>query len=232
MTQQPVTWQAIQNEALRRIREREWKPGEMIPHEAELATELGCARATVNRALRELAAAGFIERRRKAGTRVALNPVRKAIFDIPIIRRDVEGRGAVHGYRLLERTFAAAPAPVTDRLRLPARTRLLHVAALHLADGAPFCLEDRWLNPAAAPGVEEADLSAVSANEWLVRNITLTGGGIEFFAMPADARLAAILACAAGAALFAIDRTTWTGATPITAVRLAYAPGYRMVTAI
>jgi len=229
---QPVTWQTIQNEALRRIREREWKPGEMIPHEADLAAELGCARATVNRALRELAAAGFLERRRKAGTRVALNPVRKATFDIPIIRRDVEGRGAVHGYRLLERSSAPAPAPVTTKLRLPARTRLLRVSALHLADGAPFCLEDRWVNPVAVPGIEAADLSAVSANEWLVRNVTLSGGGIEFFAMPADARLAAVLACEEGAALFAIDRTTWTGATPITAVRLTYAPGYRMVTAI
>lgn len=229
---QPVTWQTIQNEALRRIREREWKPGEMIPHEADLAAELGCARATVNRALRELAAAGFLERRRKAGTRVALNPVRKATFDIPIIRRDVEGRGAVHGYRLLERSSAPAPAPVTTKLRLPARTRLLRVSALHLADGAPFCLEDRWVNPAAVPGIEAADLSAVSANEWLVRNVTLSGGGIEFFAMPADARLAAVLACEEGAALFSIDRTTWTGATPITAVRLTYAPGYRMVTAI
>ena len=229
---QPVTWQTIQNEALRRIREREWKPGEMIPHEADLAAELGCARATVNRALRELAAAGFLERRRKAGTRVALNPVRKATFDIPIIRRDVEGRGAVHGYRLLERSSAPAPAPVTTKLRLPARTRLLRVSALHLADGAPFCLEARWVNPAAVPGIEAADLSAVSANEWLVRNVTLSGGGIEFFAMPADARLAAVLACEEGAALFAIDRTTWAGATPITAVRLTYAPGYRMVTAI
>lgn len=232
MTQQPVTWQAIQNEALRRIRDREWKPGQMIPHEADLAEELGCARATVNRALRELAAAGFLERRRKAGTRVALNPVRKATFDIPIIRRDVEGRGARHGYRLLERAPRAAPAAVSARLRLPPKTRLLRVAALHLADGAPFCLEDRWLNPEAVPGLEAADLSAVSANEWLVQNVTLSGGGIEFFAMPADARLAALLACAEGAALFAIDRTTWSGATPITVVRLTYAPGYRMVTAI
>ena len=229
---QPVTWQTIQNEALRRIREREWKPGEMIPHEADLAAELGCARATVNRALRELAAAGFLERRRKAGTRVALNPVRKATFDIPIIRRDVEGRGAVHGYRLLERSSAPAPAPVTTKLRLPARTRLLRVSALHLADGAPFCLEDRWVNPDAVPELETADLAAVSANEWLVQNVTLSGGGIEFFAMPADGRLADILGCAEGAALFAIDRTTWAGATPITAVRLTYAPGYRMVTAI
>ncbi len=174
---QPVTWQTIQNEALRRIRDREWKPGQMIPHEANLAEELGCARATVNRALRELAAAGFLERRRKAGTRVALNPVRKATFDIPIIRHDVEGRGAKHGYRLLDRAMRTTPAEISEKLRLPPKTRLLHIAALHLADGAPFCLEDRWVNPDAVPELETADLAAVSANEWLVQNVTLSGGG-------------------------------------------------------
>jgi GntR family histidine utilization transcriptional repressor len=229
---QPVTWQTIQNEALRRIREREWKPGEMIPHEAALAEELGCARATVNRALRELAAAGFLERRRKAGTRVALNPVRKAIFDIPIIRQDVEGRGAAHGYRLLEHAEEAAPAAIASMLRLPARARLLHVAALHLADAAPFCFEERWINPQAVPDLAKADFAALSANEWLVQNVTLSGGGIAFFALPADDRLAALLACEKGAALFAVERTTWAGAVPITAVQLTYAPGYRMTTGI
>lgn len=229
---QPVTWQTIQNEALRRIRDREWKPGEMIPHEADLAEELGCARATVNRALRELAAAGFLERRRKAGTRVALNPVRKATFDIPIIRHDVEGRGARHGYRLLEQGEEAPPAEIAQLLRLPAAARLVHVAALHLADDAPFCFEDRWINPQAVPGLETADFNSLSANEWLVQNVTLSGGGIEFFAVAADARLAGLLACDRGAALFTVERTTWAGATPITAVRLVYAPGYRMTTAI
>jgi GntR family transcriptional regulator, histidine utilization repressor len=47
---------------------------------------LGCARATVNRALRDLAEAGLLERRRKGGTRVPLTPVRKATFEIAIIR--------------------------------------------------------------------------------------------------------------------------------------------------
>lgn len=227
-----ITWQAIQAEALRRIRDREWKPGEAIPHEAALAEEFGCARATVNRALRELAKAGLLERRRKAGTRVPLNPVRKATFEIPIIRQDVEARGLAHGYRLLERNEAAAPKEVLARLRLPARTRLLHVAALHLADDAPFCIEDRWINPATVPELGGADFSAVSANEWLVQNAAFSGGDIEFFALPAEAWHASLLGCAEGAALFAIERTTWAGARPITAVRLAYAPGYRMRTAI
>jgi formimidoylglutamate deiminase len=84
------SWQAVQDEVRRRIAERVWRPGAFIPHEADLAREFGCARATVNRALRELAEEGLLDRRRKAGTRVAVNPIRRARFDIPVIRDEIE----------------------------------------------------------------------------------------------------------------------------------------------
>ena len=226
-----ISWQWVEAEALRRIRARIWAPGERIPDEADLALEFGCARATVNRALQELAQAGWLERKRKAGTRVALIPVRKATFEIPIIRRDIEGQGKRPGYRLLGQTTALPPAAVRSSLHLHDGTALIHLTALHLADDTPFCLEDRWLNP-ATPGLTGADFATISANEWLVQNTAFSGGGIEFFALPADTDTARILCCPQGAALFAIDRTTWAGATPITAVRLTYAPGYRMVSAI
>jgi len=221
-----LTWQAVQAEALRRIRSREWPPGERIPDEADLATELGCARATVNRALRDLAEAGLLERRRKAGTRVPVNPVRKATFEIPIIRQDIESRGLVPGYRLLAQDMA--PAPPDLARNLPRDARLVRLRALHLADGAPFCLEDRWINPLTAPGILVADFTSISANEWLVQNTAFTGGDIAFGAVTADTATAESLSCAPGAALFTIDRTTRSGEALITSVRLSYAPGYRM----
>lgn len=227
-----ITWQTVQAEALRRIRSREWPPGTRIPDEEVLARELGCARATVNRALRDLAEAGLLERRRKAGTHVALTPVRKATFEIPIIRQDIESRGQVAGYRLLSRTHGPADPGICTALALPEGTALLRVEALHLADGGAFCFEDRWINPLAAPGVFEADLTSISANEWLVRHTAFSGGDIEFGATLADRRLAQVLACPQGAALLEMHRTTWAGTLPITAVRLVYAPGYRMRTAI
>ena len=63
---------------------RSWGRGVAIEGVAidELAAEFGCARSTVNRALRELAEAGFLERRRKAGTRISPDPVRKATLKI------------------------------------------------------------------------------------------------------------------------------------------------------
>jgi GntR family histidine utilization transcriptional repressor len=221
-----ATWQAIRAEALRRIRAGDWPPGERIPDEADLAAEFGCARATVNRALRDLAEAGLLERKRKGGTRVPVTPVRKATFEIAIIRQDVEGRGQVHGYRLLEDRLGAPPAPVRAALRMPGPAQMRRVTALHLADGAPFCLEDRWLEPQVAPpGVA---FEAISANEWLVRNVPYSGGTIAFLARPADASAAEALGCAAGDALLAVERTTFREDAPITFVRLTYAPGHRV----
>ena len=49
---------------LTRIRENIWPPGANLPGEIELAKEFGCARATVNRAMRELVDEGILERHR------------------------------------------------------------------------------------------------------------------------------------------------------------------------
>ena len=56
------SWESVKAEAMRRITERIWRPGELIPNEEDLASEFGCARATVNRAMQELAEAGLVER--------------------------------------------------------------------------------------------------------------------------------------------------------------------------
>lgn len=235
MNQSPQTahtWQSIRAEVLRRIRAREWPPGSMIPNEADLAIELGCARATVNRALRDLAEAGVLDRRRRAGTRVAATPVRRAVLQIPVIRDEVAALGQAYGYRLLSRKLATPPPSVAATLALPENEAALHVRALHLSGAHPFVIEDRWITPAAAPGILDADLSQVSANEWLVRNAPFTGGTLSFGAVSADDGLAALLGCLPGTALLRLDRTTSDGTQIVTAAALTYHAGYRLQTTI
>lgn len=227
------SWQAIRDEVLRRIHAREWAAGARIPAEADLAVEFGCARATVNRALRDLAESGFLERRRRAGTRVAAHPVRKARFDIPVIRREVEDRGGAYAHVLLERARAAPPPGVRGQMRLPpGGPQLLHLRSLHLSDGRPHAYEDRWVNTAAAPGILKADLARQSANEWLVAHLPVTGGDYVIAAENAGAEVAELLDCAAGAAILVVERLTLNGGEPVTFVRLHHAPGHRVQTAI
>ena len=225
-----ITWQNIQTELLRRISERVWLPGELVPKEVELAIEFGCARATVNRAMREMANSGILSRKRKAGTRVAINPVRKATLDIPVIRLDIENRGASYRYLLLSSDIRKPPPFIANRLTLGVDNELLHLMAIHFSDNQPFVYEERWVNPKAVPEILDADLSIESANEWLVHNALFTSGDISFSASGATQSEADVFGVSAGTALFVVERLTWLGTIPITSVRLSYSPGFKMYT--
>ncbi len=186
----------------------------------------------MNRALQGLADSGLLERRRKAGTRVALDPVRKATLEIPITRIEVEAAGAAYLFDILELRRTRLPASVAKAMQLEGSFDALHIRGLHRADEQPFLYEDRWVNLDAVPEFAQADFAAISPNEWLVRNQPFTRGDISFLAENASATQAKALDTDEGVALFAIERITWNDAAPITFVRLAYRPGYRMTTEI
>ena len=222
-------WQDVRDEALRRIRSRAWAPGALIPNEADLAQELGCARATVNRALRALAEEGWLDRRRKAGTRVALAPQRRAQLAIPLIRRQIEARGQRFTHRILARSSEGMPSHVLALLGLAAPgPQAMHVRTLYCADGTAFALEDRWVNLAMVPEIATADLDAHDPNEWLVRNAPFAHGILDCSAAPASAQEAVQLGCAPDAPLMILERRTYGPGAPVTYVRMAHAPGHRI----
>ena len=229
MTTARSSYRAIRDEISRRIASRVWLPGALIPGEEALSVEFGAARATVNRALRELAEAGLIERRRKAGTRVALRPVREARFVIPLVRQEIEARGAAYQYRLLSSETIKAPALIRARLGLPADARLRHVRAIHLADRQPYQFEDRYIVLETVPAAKDADFSAIGPNEWLVESAPFTHAEFTFHADSAGAE-SELLNVERGAPVFVGERITWLGERPITLVRMIHPSTYRMVT--
>ncbi len=231
MSAKRITWQSLHAEVSRRISDGLWKPGDLIPGEVDLAAEFGCARATVNRALRQLAQEGFLDRRRKAGTRVALHPVRKATLDISITRREVEQSGQVYSHKTLRRKQKSAPKHIQNIMG-ETQAAPLYLTTLHQAGKKPFMYETRWVNTDMVPNVLDADLTQISANEWLVENALFSKGEITFSAANASDAEAKILNVATGTAIFIIDRVTWNGPNVVTIVRLAYTPSFQMSTKI
>lgn len=222
--------QNIANEVRRRIVEREWRQGDRIPDEADLAIEFDAARATVNKALQLLADEGLLDRRRRAGTRVTIDPVRKATVAISIVREQVEQAGMTYSHRVVAQRRSPPPAAIAARLGLPQGEVLIHMRAVHYGDGRPFQLEDRWINPRAAPGLEQADFWQLNANEWLVRNAPYLRAELTFSAENANRRDARLLQTRPGQALLIVHRTTWNDLGPITTVRVAFQPGHRVGT--
>ena len=223
-----ATYREIKADILGKITRGEWRPGSAIPSEFELAESYGSARATVNRAMRELAEDGIIERKRKAGSRVRLSPLRQARFDIPVVRREIEGQGAAYRYALVQSEVVPAPDWLRARLGLPEGAEARHLVCLHLADGAPYQHEDRWINLDLLPQAREADFAAEAPTEWLIARIPFSEVEIGITATAADADLARHLGCAPGDPLLQVERSTrWEGRA-VTYVRLVHRLGYRM----
>ncbi|MDE9451992.1 UTRA domain-containing protein [Aliiroseovarius sp. Z3] len=223
-----ITYREVKADILRQITQGELAPGSPMPNEVDLAASYGCARATVNRAMRELADDGFIERRRKAGTRVRQNPIRQVRLNIPIVGQEIAELGAAYRYTLVGCQAEPAPDWLRARMALKRDDRVLHLICMHYADGAPYQHEDRWINLGALPEAEDHDFTDTGPNEWLVSTVPFTDAQISFHAVAADTSLAGYLGCAEGDPLFQTERTTWLEGRTITFVQLTYRRGHRV----
>ncbi len=225
-----VTYRSVKARMLARIVNQEWAPGEQIPKEEDLAGNYGCSRATVNRALRELADEGLVERRRKAGTRVARRASESAVIRIPIVRAQIENSGRRYGYVLLHRSELISDSKLGGRLDVPENTPVLFLSCLHLADGEPYQLENRWISLVSVPSAAETDFEDISPNEWLVTKIPYTRSEHIFSAaIPTDDERER-LRLRPDEPVFVIERRTWVGEKAVTYVRLSHlSSSYRIV---
>lgn len=219
-----LSYRDVKAEVLNRVRAGLWPLGEIIPGEEALAVEFGCARVTVNRALRELASEGVVERKRRAGTRVVQGRRRAARIEIPLIRTQIEERGAAYRYALLSHEILVAPETARARLSIKPGAEALHLRCLHFADGSPYQLEDRWINLDAVPSARMESFEQIGPNEWLIREKPLSDAEHTFLAANAGEDEAALLGLALHDALFVIERRTWLADQTITWVRLIH-PG-------
>jgi GntR family histidine utilization transcriptional repressor len=228
--QMRVGYHDIKTEVMNRIRQNIWPPGANVPGEIALAEEFGCARATVNRAMRELVEEGVLERKRKAGTRVRSSPNRKAQFAIPLTREEITANGAVYRYVLIKRETVPAPVWLCARMDIDPNTACLHLHCMHFADGRPYQFEDRWINLGAVPHAADADFEKLGPNEWLVQQVPYTEGQVDVSAAAADTAAAEHLGVALGSPVFLVERTTWLDAQSVTFARLHFPPTYKMTT--
>lgn len=227
-----TSYHDIKATVLDRIRKDVWPPGANLPGEIELAEEFKCARATVNRAMRELVNDGILERKRKAGTRVKLSPSRKAEFSIPLIREEITNTGADYRYALVDRNIVVAPSWLRAQIEIPQHQKVLHLRCMHFAGNRPYQFEDRWINLGAVPDAQDCLFEDIGPNEWLVRKIPFTKGELVFSATNATQEIADFLNAANGDAVFTVERTTWLEDASVTYARLYFARDHKMTTSL
>ncbi len=214
--------QRILTDIEQRIVSGQWPPGHRIPSEQALTLDYGCSRMTVNKVLTQLARAGLIERRRKAGSFVMRPPARSAVLEIHEIKAEVQTLGLAYRFEVLERRQRRSRRDDRERLALTEPGPVLALRCLHHAGPQPYCLEDRVINLAAVPAAADQAYGEVAPGAWLVDHVPWTSAEHRIRAAAADAEVAAALQLAPGAPCLVIERSTWLASLPVTQVRLTY----------
>ena len=201
----------LRDDIAARIARREWRPGEPIPSEMELAKEHGIAIGTVRKAVDQLVAEGVLERQQGRGTFV-----RRLRFNslFRFFRFQSEsGERRIPESRILRRQVVGAPAAVAAVLRLRPGDDVIRLSRLRLIDDTPLLAEEIWLPRARFEPLLKIETSGFGdllyplyeeCCDEIVASVeeTIT---VEF----ADAMQARLLHRDAGAPLIAIERTAF-----------------------
>ena len=150
-----------------RVLSGDWPAGQRVPSENELTAQFGVSRMTVNRALRELTAEGWLTRVQGAGSFVAEQKPQSALLEVRNIRTEIMARGHRHAADLLELDSQPASREVAQALELRAGTRVFHSLLVHRENGIAVQLERRHVNPLFAPRYLEQDFTRVTPYEYL-----------------------------------------------------------------
>jgi len=201
------------------LRAGEWRPGEAIPSEIELAARFGVSQGTVRKAIDELASENLLVRRQGKGTFVATHGEPQVRFRFLRLTPD-SGEAVAAERELLDFRRARASAELARLLELKPGEPMIMLKRRIAFDGIPVLLEEVWLPGNRFKGVTAA---AITEHQGALYNLFETEFGTRMVraeerlkAVPADAAAAALLGVEPGHALLQVERLSFTyGDTPV-----------------
>jgi GntR family transcriptional regulator len=131
----------------------EWRPGDRMPTERDLAERYGCSLITVRHALSELVREGRIERTRGRGTFVLQPRIERDIAGSMSFAEEMERRGLDPATRLVTARIEPAGDVVAALLGLEADAPVAYLERVRLGGGEPLLLEQARLPAERFPGL-------------------------------------------------------------------------------
>jgi GntR family transcriptional regulator len=138
----------------------EWKPGELIPSEMELANRFKVSQGTVRKAIDEMAAENLVVRRQGKGTFVATHHEARAQFRFLRLRPDV-GELNYADNKIIDVKRLRSPVDIARLLDIKAVDPVIFIRRVQYFDGVATILEELWL-----PGTIFKGLTAERLNDY------------------------------------------------------------------
>ena len=206
-------YQQIKALLVRSLQGGEWKPGEAIPSEIELAARFKVSQGTVRKAIDEMATENLLVRRQGKGTFVATHAEETIQYRFLRLTPD-EGPSTGMARHFLDCRRLRAPADVARALALKAGDSAVLVRRTLARQGAPVVLDEIWLPAGPFKGLTAERLSQYAGpmyglfeTEFGVRMIRAEE---KIRAVAADEATAAVLQVPPGAPLLSVERLSHT----------------------
>jgi GntR family transcriptional regulator len=183
----------------------EWKPGEAIPSEMDLAARFRVSQGTVRKAIDELAAENLLLRRQGKGTFVATHSEQQVRYRFLKLMPDA-GDLASEGQpqrEVLECRRVRASAEVARMLALRAGDAVVQVRRVLSFDSVPTILEDLWLPGAPFKGLTAQQMAGYHGPTYAMFEVEF---GVRM--VRAEEKIRAVAADAAQAELLEVPRHT------------------------
>ena len=191
----------------------EWRPGDPIPSEVELAARFGVSQGTVRKAVDALAAEHLLVRRQGRGTYVASHQEPRAQYRFLRLRPD-EGEPVQPTSRFIDCRRLRAPVDIARALDLKHGETVLMIRRLLDFAGEPKVLDEIWLPGATFRGLTAERLNAYTGplyglleTEFGTRMIRASE---RLRAVSAQAPEAALLGVPEGEPLLLVERVSCT----------------------
>ena len=191
----------------------EWKPGEAIPSEFELAARFQVSQGTVRKAIDELAADNLLIRRQGKGTFVATHSEAKVRFRFLRLAPD-DGKQGVSGSQILDCRRVKAPAEIAPALELRAGDLVVNMRRLLTFDEVPTILDDIWLPGSLFKGLTMESLTRYRGPVYALFEtefgVSMVRADEKIRAVAATAAQAELLGVPEGGPLLQVERVSYT----------------------
>jgi GntR family transcriptional regulator len=207
-------YQQIKSLVTHALQSGEWRPGEAIPSEAELAQRFKVSQGTVRKAIDALADEHLLVRRQGKGTFVATHTEERTQFRFLRLMPDDERAERGMQRRFIDCRRQRANAETAHALGLRSGDAVVQIRRLLLYRGKPVVLDDIWLPGVLFKGLTAERLGeyrgpmyALFESEFGVRMIRADE---KLRAVAADAGSAEWLEVSVGAPLLSVERLSMT----------------------
>ncbi|MGN6123514.1 MAG: GntR family transcriptional regulator [Sphingomonas oligoaromativorans] len=199
--------------------------GDRLPTEDELVQDFAVSRTTVRSAVQNLVKRGMVEIRRGLGTFVAQPRIVQELTSLTGFVEDMETLGHSASARLIDWQEVHADEVLARQLELALGTSVIRIRRVRLSNGRPLSYDDTYLPPDLGRRVVTDNLEVEPIFMLLEEkyDTPLAEARYELGASVADHEVAQALGIGVGAAVFLIERTSYTvGGRPVDYERLHY----------